>query len=123
MPRSTSEINPQRNGLSFLIPSFFHVFGFVSFFTLRARLLFKALRTIGSIWDDTFIAEHIRKLTQGYSEIPLLSEQRVHQQALTSNDTHQRVEFPVFVDASPRAYETVSYTRMPFTCRQMHTRG
>ncbi|XP_064482920.1 uncharacterized protein LOC135395756 [Ornithodoros turicata] len=90
----------------------FDPLGYLSRFTIRARLVFQSLWAPDEGWDDALQAPHLMQWADWCSELPLLNSIRLPRllpSSLTSSDGNDEIH--VFADASPRAYEAAIYLR------------
>ncbi|XP_064476123.1 uncharacterized protein LOC135390028 [Ornithodoros turicata] len=124
--RPTDEVTFTMNGISSYLANqpitkrtilhgvarIFDPLGYLSPFTIRARLVFQSLWARDQGWDDALQAPHLMQWADWCSELPHLNSIRLPRllpSSSTSSDGNDEIH--VFADASPRAYGAAIYLR------------
>ena len=88
----------------------FDPLGFVSPFTVRARMMLQAMWTAGLTWDQKLPAELAKGALTWFKELPALSRIKIPR-SLKEPEQVADSQLHVFTDASQEAYGAVAYLR------------
>ncbi len=104
-----------KRGMLSLMSSIFDPLGFLTPFTLRAKMLFQDVCRNGCLWDESIPEDISNSWKSWINDLPKISDLQVPR--CIKPPTFQPVKFQVhnFSDASERAYGMISYLRMTDT--------
>ena len=124
----TFEINPPDENFvvtkrSFLskTATLFDPLGFVTPFTIRARILLQEMWSAGIQWDQEVPEQLVDIASQWFKELPELSGIIVPR-ALQLPETVKSTQLHVFVDASEIAYGAIAYLRQQYDSGEISIR-
>lgn len=104
------------------IATLFDPLGFLSPYTIRAKILMQELWTTGIHWDDELTADQVKKATGWFEELknlPSVQVPRCVQPALGKLTT---MSLHTFTDASAEAYGAVVYSRCEYESGEVAVR-
>ena len=103
------------------VATLFDPLGFVSPFTIRAKMLLQEMWMIGLDWDEKVPSDLAEKITSWLSELSFLSQIEVPRALQLQKEVHS-MSLHVFVDASQEAYGAVVYSRIEYGDRVVSIR-
>ena len=95
------------------IATLFDPLGFLSPFTVRAKILMQEIWIAGTDWDDPLLDETNRKVQMWFGELEELQRIKVPR-SLQRRDAVKSTSLHTFVDASKSAYGGVVYVRTKY---------
>ena len=95
------------------IATLFDPLGFLSPYTVRAKILMQEIWIAGTDWDDPLLDETNRKVQMWFGELEELQRIKVPR-SLQRRDTVKSTSLHTFVDASQSAYGGVVYVRTEY---------
>jgi DNA-binding transcriptional regulator YiaG len=110
-PISDQFVFTKRNVLK-KIATLFDPLGFLTPYTIRAKILLQKMWLTGSDWDEILPSDLQAEVNQWFTELPDVSDVKVPRCLIeTSEKKLLEITIHVFVDASTEAYGTVIYVR------------
>ena len=103
------------------IATLFDPLGFLSPFTVTAKILMQEMWIIGVDWDDPLPSDIVKKVNVWFLELEQLSNVRIPR-SLQQRYTVIKVSLHTFVDASQKAYGAVIYERIEYEDQLMSVR-
>ena len=103
-----SHFQPTKRNVLKKIATLFDPLGFLSPFTVTAKILMQEMWIIGVDWDDSLPSDIVKKVNVWFLELEQLSKVRIPR-SLQQKYTVIKVSLHTFVDASQKAYGAVIY--------------
>ena len=97
------------------IATLFDPLGFLSPYTVRAKILMQEIWLAGIDWDDPLLEETSRKVQVWFKELKELQRIKIPR-SLQRRDEVKSISLHTFVDASQYAYGGVVYVRCELEC-------
>ena len=116
-----SHFQPTKRNVLKKIATLFDPLGFLSPFTVTAKILMQEMWIIGVDWDDPLPSDIVKKVNVWFLELEQLSNVRIPR-SLQQRYTVIKVSLHTFVDASQKAYGAVIYERIEYEDQLMSVR-
>jgi hypothetical protein len=109
------EKRPTKREVLSLLMSIFDPMGFISHFTVKAKILLQDTWRTGIGWNDELPTQFIDKWNNWIQELKILTTVRIPRCYEEDVEQADNIQLHLFTDASSQAFSTVGYFRFQFS--------
>jgi len=116
-----SYFKPTKRNVLKKVATLFDPLGFLSPFTITAKILMQEMWVVGVDWDDPLPSDVVRKVNSWFTELEQLPNVKIPR-SLQEKHNVIKVSLHTFVDASQAAYGAVVYQRIEYEGHRLSVR-